>query len=334
MIPSDRKTWQTMMERQSVEAPERLSTREFKKLSEAAPKEYRQRRIEFLCDEHLLHTPDLNRLLEAGRKTLIRNSFPSNVARTGLAISGPSTVGKSSTILEIGRRHHRKEMQGASGWDNFMPTAYVSFGMAHTPKMALMALARFLGLTFATRTNTMDIGEATVAVLNQLGTSLIIVDEVHNMRGIRHQDTEGAAGTLKWLTEHVNATFILAGIDLPSSALFTGTMGAQFGGRFNIFTMEPFSNHSVKEREAWMRLVATFESHLLGVLIEHEPGSLAANADEIFKIPLSPTIGTYPLPNSIGTLKELLVSAAINAILTGDERVSVRDLAHVFGRAA
>jgi hypothetical protein len=322
-----------MMERQSVEVPERLSTREFKKLSEAAQKEYRQRRIEFLCNEHLLHTPDLDRLLEAGRKTLIRNGFPSNVARTGLAISGPSTVGKSSTILEIGRRHHRKEMQGASGWDNFMPTAYVSFGMAHTPKMALMALARFLGLTFATRTNTMDIGEATVAVLNQLGTSLIIVDEVHNMSGVRHQDTEGAAGTLKWLTEHVNATFILAGIGLPSSALFTGTIGAQFGGRFNIYTMEPFSNNSANEREAWKKLVATFESYLLGVLMEHESGSLAAVSDEVFKVPLSPTVGTYSLPHSIGTLKELLVSAALTAIMTGKEKVSVGDLARVFNRA-
>lgn len=92
----------------------------------------------------------------------------------------------------------------------------------------------------------MDIGEATVAVLNQLGTSLIIVDEVHNMSGVRYQDTEGAAGTLKRLTEHVNATFILADIGLPSSVLFTGTIGAQVGGRFNIYTMDPLSNNSAK----------------------------------------------------------------------------------------
>jgi len=72
--------------------------------------------------------------------------------------------------------------------------------------------------------------------------------------------------------------------------------------------------------------VATFESYLLGVLMEHESGGLVAASDEVFKVPLSPTVGAYSLSRSIGTLKELMVNAALTAIMTGREKVSIGDL--------
>ena len=327
MIPSDRKTWMEMMARELPDSPDRLTPTAQKRLSTEASDEYDSRRINFLCAEHLIHTPDLDHIMLAARKALIRNAHASYVARTGLALSGPSTVGKSSAILEIGRQHHRKMMIGNEDRPSFQPTVYVSFGIARTPKMALAAFGDFLGLGFSRTATITEIGRAVASVMNDLGTSLVIVDEVHNITGLYNRGADGAAGTLKWLTEHVNATFILAGIDLPATALFTGEMGTQFRGRFHTLKMEPYTNRSKSERLSWARLVGTLENHLLGSLTQHEVGTLAAKAEDIFAIPLeSDILGAGPLPHSIGTLKDTLVMAAIDAIFTGKERVTVQDL--------
>lgn len=72
----------------------------------------------------------------------------------------------------------------------------------------------------------------------------------------------------------------------------------------------------------------TFESSLLGVLVEQEYHCLAAVSDVVSKVPLSPTVRTYSLPH--GTLKELPVNAALAAIMTAKEKVSVGDLVRIF----
>lgn len=317
------------MTRRLPEPPERLSQVAFRRLSDDAREEYQRQRFEFLGAEHLIQTPELEATMREAQKILIRSSSISYVARAGLALSGPSTVGKSSTLLEIGRQHHRKVTEQAGKLHNREPVVYVSMGIARTPKMALASFADFLGLGFSSRADTNTIGTAIARVLNDLGTSLVIVDEIHNMSGVRRNESDGAATTLKWLTEHVNATFILAGIDLPSTAIFTGTMGTQFRGRFKIIQYPPCSNFSTTQRQAWTRLVASFESLLLGCLRDHEMGSLPAISDKIFELPTrSDTLGGIPLPHSIGTLKEMIVGAAIDAVLTGSEAVSLQDLAN------
>lgn len=87
--------------------------------------------------------------------------------------------------------------------------------------------------------------------------------------------------------------------------MLSGTRGAQIAGRFTLIPTHPFP-HSTE----WRGLVATMEKTL--ILRRHEPGTLA-------------TLDCYLRNRTggmIGALSHQIRGAAIDALLTGTEKIT------------
>jgi hypothetical protein len=224
-------------------------------------------------------------------------------------------MGKSTAALLIGRRHEKAERRrlGRAEDTGFAPVVYAVVPPATTPRMLMQAFANWLGLPVLRRATAHMLTAHVVGVLRALGTSLVIVDEVHNLRTNRQAGAE-AASNLKQFADRLDATFLYAGIDLPATDLFAGQMGRQIKARMIVHQMRPHGFGSKADREAWTALVLGVEDLL--PLAAHEPESLEEEAGYLWD----------RTGGSIGALRALLSDAAIGAIIDGTEKVDRRRL--------
>ncbi len=141
--------------------------------------------------------------------------------------------------------------------------------------MLISEFARFLGLPALERMNQIQITNAVCELLCEMGTQLVLVDDVHLM------DTRSRAGAetsdqLKYLGERIPATFVYSGIDVETSPLLTGVRGSQLAGRFKIVRNQPLRYGSPADKQIWHDLVHGMDSALR--LRHHRPGNLPAHA--------------------------------------------------------
>jgi hypothetical protein len=170
--------------------------------------------------------------------------------------------------------------------------------------MIAIEFARFLGLPTIRRANITDITEAVCGVCIDTRTSLIAVDEIHNVSLTTRTGAE-ASDMLKYFSERIPATFIYAGIDVERAGLLSGTRGEQIAGRFGMIRTTAFPRG-----EHWTGLIAALEDSLR--LHLHRPGTLVGLADYLHRR----TTGM------IGSLLRLTRSAAIQAVLDGSEQIT------------
>lgn len=289
-------------------APDMLTASEVSALSADARAEYDDKRIAWLAADVVLETADTKALDRQTRITLARNAAQTATARRGLALSGAAGLGKSTAALLIGKRHE-KRMRTKFGSDtNYAPVVYAVVPPGTTPKMMMLAFANWLGLVIRSKYTAQDIAEHVVAVLRDLRTTLVIVDEVHNLKTNSSVGAE-AASALKVFSERLDATFVYAGIDLLTSDLFAGHMGRQIKARMIVHEISPYSYGNQSQRDDWIELVLGLETLL--PLTSHKQGSL----EELSPYLYDRTGG------SIGSLRALLSDASIAAIQEGSEEV-------------
>ena len=144
--------------------------------------------------------------------------------------------------------------------------------------------------------------------MRALSVSLVLVDEVHNLK-TNHQGGSDAASALKVFSERLDATFIYAGIDLLQADLFAGHMGRQLKGRMALYQMRTYGYGNKAQRDTWAELVLGIEALL--PLGRHAAGSLETEVVYLYD----------RTGGSIGSLRALLSDAAIAAILGGEEQV-------------
>ncbi|WP_427019130.1 ATP-binding protein (plasmid) [Pseudarthrobacter sp. P1] len=263
----------------------------------------------------MLETTDTEALARQTRITLARNAASTATARRGLAVSGAAGMGKSTALQLIGKRHEKAERTRLDRITDsaFAPVVYAVVPPATTPKMLMQAFAHWLGLPVLQRATAQTVTEQVVSVLRTLGTTLVVVDEVHNLTTNRQAGAE-AASALKQFADRLDATFFYAGIDLPATDLFAGNMGRQIKARMIVHQMRPYGIGSKADREAWTELVLGVEDLL--PLAGHEPESLAEEAAYLWD----------RTGGSIGALRALLSDAAIGAIIDGAEKIDRRRL--------
>ncbi|MET8748283.1 hypothetical protein [Streptomyces sp. NPDC004728] len=112
------------------------------------------------------------------------------------------------------------------------------------------------------------------------------------------------------LAQAVPVLPLYAGINIEQTTLLSGTRGAQIAGRFTLIPRHPFPYNT-----EWKSLVAALENTL--VLRDHTPGTLAA-LDRY----LHDRTG-----GMIGGLSHQIRGAAIDAILSGTEKITRDSLA-------
>ena len=153
-----------------------------------------------------------------------------------------------------------------------------------------------------------------VDVLASLSTSLIIVDEVQNLR-TRAQSGLDAASALKAFMDRVPALFLFVGVDLPDSDLFAGPMSAQMQGRVTMHYLKPMSRGTQEDRDEWDSLIDLLEESL--PLMSQPAGHLSSQASEF----LHAATG-----GSIGSLRTLVRMAALGALIDGKETIGLREV--------
>lgn len=261
-VPDSLPTWREFVARTNSE-PEQITAKAWRQLSASAKSLYDKQRFAWLGADVVLETHDTTALQRQAQIITARNLATTATARRGLAVSGSSGLGKSTATMLLGKRHEKtmRTKAGRCGDDDFAPVVYTVVPPGTTPKMMMLAFANFLGLMVPNRMTAQDLTERVVAVMRDLNTSLVIVDEVHNLKTHRQVGSE-AASALKVFSERLDATFIYAGIDLLASDLFAGDMGRQIKGRMTVHEMRPYGYGSARQRESWTSLVLGIEELL------------------------------------------------------------------------
>lgn len=317
-VPASLQGWRDFVARPDPRPPRQLDRKAWQGLTPTDRDAYDEERIGWLASDVVFTTRDIEDLTTMARVAVLENSRPSVTARRGISVSGSSTLGKSTAVLHIGRLHERWARARHLLGPEFQPVAYVVVPAPNTPRMLMQAFARFLGLPpLPARADQSDAyTDRNVAVLKDLRTSMVIVDEVHNLRTNRAAGAE-AASALKGFSERLDATFIYAGVDLPASDLFSGEIGAQLKGRMVMHAMKPFTRATKTGRAEWSTLVGLCEDML--VLYRHRRGTLVESADYLYE----------RTGGSIGSLRALVADTAARVIIDGTEAITRKALDQV-----
>lgn len=310
-IPDDLASWRRYLSTKVV-TPRLINSEEFASLGAREREAYDAARIAFLAADVVLETPDLEAVLRLARILAAEARIPSTTMSKALAISGDPTMGKTTAALVVAREHEqRARASNPRLREGFQPTIYVITPPATTPKMLMIAFCSFLGLPYKRTETAQDLTTRVLHVLRELRTSLVVLDEVHNLQSNRTQGSE-AASTLKLFAERLDAAFIYAGVDLPNSAAFSGPSGQQLAHRMALYRMQGYSLRSQAGRRDWLELVLTLQDLLM--LNSQREQTLRSLAGYLYD----------RTGGSVGRLRTLLRRGAIVAIQDGSEQVNKR----------
>src|SRR3954454_12118411 len=135
------------------------------------------------------------------------------------------------------------------------------------------------------------------------------VNEIHNLNLATRSGAE-VSDQLKYFSERLPATFVYAGIDVDRGGLLAPPRATQTASRFPTITTAPFSYGTAEQRRDWQALIGTIEQTLR--LRAHRPGALVRLADYLHQ----------RTGGMIGSLSHLIRGAAVDAIVTGEEKLT------------
>ncbi|WP_327293078.1 ATP-binding protein [Streptomyces sp. NBC_01198] len=256
----------------------------------------------------IVRTPTIQHVTTIGRKRILLNRHQQS-ARRGLIVTGAAGTGKTTAITQLGKNYELLARRRGEVARQALPVVYVTVPPAATPKMLAVELARFIGLPLPSRFSQVEITNRVCDLLCSRGCRLVLIDELHNL-DIRTKVGAEASDQIKYLSERIPATFILAGVDVEGTGLFTGRRGGQIASRYTEITTRPFPHRTNRDKEAWQSLVSTLEGALR--LHAHRPDTLLKLSAYLHER----TAGM------IGSLSHLVREAALDAILDGTEKIT------------
>jgi hypothetical protein len=266
-------------------------------------------------------TPQLERIHAALTHQVTANlhcALPG--ARRGSIIDGYGSLGKTTTLLEFGRRYQRAMRKHFPGGvtpagDEFVPIVYLSIPANTSVKGFNRHFLAFYGITTPQARTTDHMTIDIIRLARRCGTTLVLIDDVHFLP-MRQQTGRILNDHLKHLANNIAATFVLAGIGLEEGGLLTegkrpGTEAtSQTRSRFTLQRMEPFATQTLAGQAEWHALLGAIEGEL--ILFDARPQMLTGLASYLFER----TAGV------IGSLMALVRAGANLAITSGTERLT------------
>lgn len=299
--------WRTFVER-SPEPTSLLSHEQLERLTPVQRLAYDDERGDYHAELPALNTPILNRTVTKGLLFMRLNRGQQTGTPCGLILSGVPGIGKTTAVKALGRTVEQTYKKRNPQMIGTVPVVYITMPTAQHPKALPAELLYFLGAPYAARSNETSLTHQACQLMTDLKTSLVIVDEVHEIDRSRASHDQ-QSDQLKYFMDHVPATFVLAGINVENCGFFTGHRGEQLARRFTPLKAAPSDYTTIPQRHEWAKLVEGFEQALR--LHAHKPGTLVSLADYLYG-----RTGGY-----IVSLSHLIREAAIYAILTDIERI-------------
>ncbi|MDR3657526.1 MAG: TniB family NTP-binding protein [Mycobacterium sp.] len=295
-----------------------LTIKEINALSTSERRAYNERRIDYINEERVFPTSDLNRVLSLSRKLLRAARVPKYVTRRGIRVSGDPRAGKSTCVMAAGKKLEAelRKMNRRENDTAYLPVVYTTIAAASTTNKLWVRLADVVGARELRGSNADERLTDLARLLKGLGTKFVIVDEVQRLDTDHRQGAE-VADNIKVFAETLDATMIFAGISLSTAPLFTGTHGEQWRRRTQPVNLRNYIKSDDADMAEFTRLVAAFERLL--PLPLHEAGFLERHADYLFE----------RTEGSIASLSDLITEAAADAIDEGTEAITLDLLANV-----
>ncbi|MEU9333224.1 TniB family NTP-binding protein [Streptomyces sp. NPDC048290] len=243
-----------------------------------------------------LRVPGVSSAVRRIEDVLAVNSRASG-ARYGVLLVGQSGTGKTTALWEAARRCATQDPDGGT-----VPMVYVRLAPATSPRLLLAELVRCLGVPVRGSSTTADLVVRVSEAMETARTRLVLIDEVHNLRGPSRFGA-AVADVLDYLCDRVPATFAFAGIGAPDALSAEVTHAAQ---------RRLVSVHlsALPLGADWEQVVCGAEAALR--LYAHEPGSLTAQAGLLHR----------RTGGNVGRLAFLLRTAAVRAVREGTEQLT------------
>lgn len=287
--------------------PLQCTLSEFEGWSDANKRTFNERRLKRIVGSVVVPIPALGELLKEVRLASWFSERP--VGRTGVFLSGPATMGKTTAafhaMVEAMQRHAKRY----PNWQelNHTPVVYVEVASNSSAKGFMGRLLNFFGVPYGPRTTLEERTHMVMHHLQRGHTSLIVIDEMQNLSRLNNGNFESAQA-IKNMLNGVRAVPLYVGLNLDETALTNGELGAQFAGRSTLVKLGPLGFSTAQEQNIWRGVIYSFEEQL--GLLNHAPKTLFPHA----KMLRTMTGG------SIGALSRLLTTAALGLILDENPR--------------
>ncbi|HDV5691868.1 TPA: TniB family NTP-binding protein [Legionella pneumophila] len=229
-------------------------------------------------------------------------NWPSKQRMPNLLIVGPTNNGKSM-IIEKFRRTHPPVSERDS---EIIPVVSVQMPSEPSIKRFYAALLVAIGAPIRPRQQLAELEQLALRLLRRVKVQMLVIDELHNIMGGAGSSQREFLNLLRFLGNELRIPLVGIG---TKDAYLAIRSDDQLENRF-----EPMVLPVWQEGKELESLLASF----VAILPLRKP-SFIANAD-MARYLLARTEGT------IGELAQLLMSAAIAAIETGEEAITSRTL--------
>ncbi len=217
-----------------------------------------------------LSTPDIARIWSLITGVQFFNTHRSMGGRRLALIDGLSHIGKTTGVLALGMKQHRAALACADpNQPPPRPWIYVLASAQGRGRALTQSMLSFLGVPYGSRETAATLVERLAALAPRIGVHTIFVDDVHFMKGAGVQERFEIANVLKHLVSTVPVTFVLAGVNLAASPMFTrsstGMMPSdQLDSRADRLVLKawPKTSSDGEVSPTWIRLLANLAEQI------------------------------------------------------------------------
>ncbi|MET8209563.1 TniB family NTP-binding protein [Streptomyces sp. NPDC005373] len=322
--PRTKEEWRRYRDSRPPTRPAMPSYQQYRKLSEEDREDFDEDRDAFHSALVLVDTAQVKRLHYLMKRRMKANARRAAGGRAGIVLDGPPTVGKSTLAKLFGARHEnrlrrRHPERFADHYEtggmliDYTPVVYLSIPARATPKDLSVLLADYLGMVLRGKATQTDITNQVLTVLADVGTELVIIDDVHFL-DLSAREGRVVNDHLKYIANETAATFVYTGVELKKSGLFlegqTSSRATQTSGRNTRHAVTKFGCRTEADKTEWAMTVKALEEGL--VLFRHKPGQLVKQSPYLYD----------RTGGSICALTDLIRESAVEAVMSEEEAIT------------